>query len=331
MPHPRRVLVTVLASAAGAVAAATGCDRAAEAPRVDSVASVPSSAAPVDSVEPSVSSGWDPLAGPVLLVAGERQDAAIVVFPDVQGEHAAAELQLDTAAIRGSAATLFSRAGAAATAALGESTAPGEEEECVGWPMLRVVPPAGVTPSPWTIGFVGGARLTPIPLDSVGSLSPPDSAALVAEVTRLASTVPTVPPRDAAARLRGLPFFVQDVRRFRIAPGVNAIVAQVIRRVHQEANPLEERTLLIAERDSARQQQQQDRPGRYTLAFHQRAVGSEETLEGSEVLAALTPRATPRPTLVVARESEGGVRYSFIERAGPRDWRVKWTSALVRC
>jgi hypothetical protein len=272
-----------------------------------------------------VSSGWDPLAGPVLLVAGERQDAAIVVFPEVQGEHAAAELQLDTAAIRGSAATLFGRAGTIATAALGDRTAPGEEEECVGWPMLRVVPSSGGVAPPWTIGFVGGARLTPIPLDSVGSLSPTDSAALVAEVTRLASTIPI---RDAAARLRGLPFVVQDVRRFRIAPGVNAIVAQVIRRVHQEANPLEERTLLIAERDSA---QQQDRPGRYTLAFHQRAVGSEETLEGSEVLAALAPRATPRPVLVVARESEGGVRYSFIERAGPRDWRVKWTSALVRC
>jgi hypothetical protein len=260
----------------------------------------------------------------VLLVVGDRPDAAIVVFPELQGEHAGAELRFDTTPLRGAAATLVSRAGTTGTATLGDRTTPGEEEDCVGWPMLRVVSPSGA-PAPWTVGLIG-ARLASVPLDSVGSLSPTDSAALVAEVARLASTVPV---RQAAARLRGLPFSVQDVRRFRVAPGVDAIVAQVVRHVHQEANPLEERTLLIAERDSARQQEQ--RADRYTLVFHERAVGREETLEGSEVLAALTPRNAPRPMLVVARESEGGVRYVLLERAGPRNWGVKWTSALVRC
>jgi hypothetical protein len=67
------------------------------------------------------------------------------------------------------------------------------------------------------------------------------------------------------------------------------------------------------------------------LAFHQRTVGHEETLEGSEVLGAFVHRNTSRPTLVLARESEGGVRYASIERSGTRTWRVKWTSALVRC
>jgi hypothetical protein len=122
---------------------------------------------------------------------------------------------------------------------------------------------------------------------------------------------------------------VQDARRFRIPPSVDAIVAQVVRRVHEEANPLEERTLIIAERDSAQQQEQ--RVGRYTLAFHTRAVGREETLEGSEILAALTLAGASRPMLIVARESEGGVRYTILERVASRSWRVKWTSALVRC
>jgi hypothetical protein len=260
----------------------------------------------------------------VLLVAAQRPEAAIVVFPELQGEHAAAEVRFDTTALRGSTVTLISRAGAANTAVLGEGTTPGEEEECVGWPMLRVTSPSGA-PTSWSIGLVG-ARLSPIPLDSVGSLSASDSAALVAEVARLASALPV---RDGAARVRGLPFSVQDVRRFRTPSGLEIIIAHVVRRVHQEANPVEERTLLIAERDSTRQREQ--RPGRYTLAFHQRAVGPEETLEGSEVLAALTTRDASRPVLVVARESEDGVRYSLLERLGRRSWRVKWTSALVRC
>jgi hypothetical protein len=323
MPTPRRVLVTVLASVAGAVASSGGCDRAGDAPRPDTVVPVPSIVAAVDSPALPAASGWDPGAGPVLLVAA-RPDAAIIVFPEVQGEHAAAELQFDTAAVRGSAAMLVDRTGATVTTTLGEATTPGEDEECVGWPLLRVASPSGAT-TPWTVGFVGRGRSTPIPLDSVGSLSAADSAALVAEIARLASAIPT---RDRA--VRGLPFFVQDVRRFRAAPGVEALVAHVIRRVHQEANPLEERTLLIAERDSSAEQSAQGAK-RYTLAFHLRAVGREETLEGSEVLAAFTRPPGSQAMLVIARESEGGVRYSILQRGGARQWRVKWTSALVRC
>jgi hypothetical protein len=323
MPSPHRALVTGLACVAGMVTVAS-CDRTGDAPRVDSVASTPLPVPAVDSHVAPAPSGWDASAGPVLLVAAERPDAAIVVFPEVQGEHAAAELHFDTTVLRGSAVTLVSRAGVTSFATLGDTAARGEDEDCVGWPVLRVVSPSGA-PSPWSIGLLN-SRWAPIPLDSVASLSATDSAALVAEVARLASTVPV---RENAAQFRGLPFSVQDVRRFRAAPGVDAIIAHVVRRVHEEANPLEERTLLIAERDSTRHQEQ--RPGRYTLALHQRAVGREETLEGSEVLAALARRDTSRPVLVLAQESEDGVRYLLLERTGVRSWRLKWTSALVRC
>jgi len=327
MPYGYRRLVTVLASAAG-VAAFSSCDRAGEAPRVDTVTPAPPATPPAVSPGAPVTSGWDPDAGPVLLVASNRLDAAIVVFPEVQGEYAAAELQFDTTALRGATVTLVGRDGTTSTATLGGRATPEEdEEECVGWPMLRVVVPSAPSgiPAPWTVGLIG-TRVAPVPLDSVESLSATDSAALVAEVPRLASTVPV---RTAAARLRGLPFSVQDVRRFRVTPGIDAIVARVVRSVHQEASPLAERTLLIAERDSARQHEQ--RAGRYTLVFHERAVDREETREGSEILAALTPQGTSRPMLVVARESEAGVRYVIFERAAPRSWTVKWMSALVRC
>jgi hypothetical protein len=78
-------------------------------------------------------------------------------------------------------------------------------------------------------------------------------------------------------------------------------------------------------------QQGDPHPERYTLALEQRAVGREETLEGSELLAAFRAPGPGRPMLIFARESEGGVRYVLLERTGVREWRVKWTSALVRC
>jgi hypothetical protein len=322
MPNSRRAFLTLLTSAVGVVVT-IGCNRASDAPRSDSVTVVPPEVAAVDSQRPPTSSGWDATAGPVLLVASERPEAAIVVFPEVQGEHAAAELQFDTTALRGSTAALFTRAGEIRSATLGEGTAPAEEEDCAGWPLLRVSSLSG-PPAPWSIGLIG-TRVLPITLDSIGSLSAADSSALVAEVARLTSTVPV---RESATRLRGLPFSVQDIRRFQTGRRTDVIVAHVVRRVHEEANPLEERTLLIAERDSS---QRLNVRGRYVIAFHQRSVGHEEMLEGSEVLGAFVHRHTSRPTLVLARESEGGVRYVFIERTGAHTWRVRWTSALVRC
>lgn len=326
MLNLRCVFLTVLLTTVG-VAAMINCDRVSDAPRTDSVTAAVPETTTVDSQLPRVPSGWDDNAGSVLLVASERPEAAVVVFPEIQGEHAAAELQFDTTTLRGSAATLITRAGQATSAILGAGAAPAEDEDCTGWPMLRVSS-ASAPLSPWSVGLLN-ARFLPIALDSIGSLSAADSSALVAEIARLASTIPV---HENTARLRGLPFSVQDVRRFQTTSGTDVLVAQVVRRVHEEANPLEERTMLIAERDSS---QRRDLRGRYIVAFHRSSVGHEETLEGSEVLAALVQRDTQRhasrPMLVVARESEGGVRYALIERSGKATWRVKWTSALVRC
>ena len=325
MLHLCRVVATVLTGAACAVAM-LGCDSGREARRTETAASVPPTIPSTTAPETAAVSGWDVNAGPVLLVAADRPDAAIVVFPELQGEHAAADLHFDTTALRGATATLVTRAGTTSIATIGGHTKPGEDEDCVGWPMVRVASPStpGGVPTPWSIGLIG-AQLSAVSLDSVASLSPSDSAALVAEVARLASTVPV---RTDATRLRGLPFSVQDLRRFQTASGTVVIIARVVRGVHQEANPLEERTLLVAERDST--QQPELRAG-YILAFHERTVGREETLEGTEILSVLVPRNVERPMLVVARESESGIRYVILERLGARSWRVKWTSALVQC
>ena len=169
----------MLASIAGAVAA-VGCDRAGDVPRADSVASVPSSVAPVDSPGRPVSTGWDPAAGPVLLVAAGRPDAAIVVFPEVQGEHvppSCSSIRRQSAARPRRSSTARRHRHRHARRAHDARARGG----MVGWPMLRVTSPSGTVAR--AVGLIG-ARVVPVPLDSVASLSSADSAALVAEVAR---------------------------------------------------------------------------------------------------------------------------------------------------
>src|ERR671933_297310 len=80
------------------------CSRHGDAPHVDTVVTVAPPAPSPSAPGAAAPSGWDPRAGPVLLVAGERPDAAIAAFPEVQGEHSAATLGLGAAAasLRGS-------------------------------------------------------------------------------------------------------------------------------------------------------------------------------------------------------------------------------------
>jgi hypothetical protein len=170
----------------------------------------------------------------------------------------------------------------------------------------------------WAVGFVGG-QVLPLPLDSIDVLSSRDSTALVAEASRLASlvTAPTVPS------FQGLRFTAHDIRRFEVSPGIQAIVAHLVRRVNQEANPQEEQTLLIAERDSGATS------GPYHLVYAERAHGLEEQSTMLEVIAGV--RVAGRPTLIVARDSDAGVAYAMLERTGSRRWRIRWTSGMTQC
>jgi len=95
--------------------------------------------------------------------------------------------------------------------------------------------------------------------------------ALAAEASRLASAVTA----NTAPTFQGLRFTAHDIRRFEVAPGVQALVAQLSRRVNQEADPQEEQTLLVAERDSG------VTSGPYQLAYAERAFGKEDEVRTS--------------------------------------------------
>ena len=252
--------------------------------------------------------------GPALFVQGENRNEAIVLL-SVQAD-SLGEARLGSLASASTDLALFGRGGARMTAKLGTPpNASDADAECRLWPLRSV---QGESTETWAVGFASG-QVTPLALDSVDVLSSRDSLALAAEASRLASAVTTTTPPS----FQGLRFAAHDIRRFEAAPGVQAIVAHLIRKVNQEANPQEEQTLLIAERDSG------VTTGPYRLVYAERTHGLEETTTTPEVVAAI--RITGRPTLIVARDGDEGVSYAFLERFGARQWRIRWTSALTRC
>ena len=268
----------------------------------------------VDSaVAPPVSNGWNPIAGPVLLVAGASPDEAIVFFGASNGTAAA----VDTGAVDQATATLFGRDSSRFTATL-ELPAGNDNAECRVWPLRNLHATAGV--GAWSVGFLS-ANVKAIPLDSVDALPARDSMALAAEASRLASAVTA----NTSPSFQGLRFTAQNIRRFEAAPGVQALVAQLIRRVNQEADPQEEQTLVIAERDSG------VTTGRYQLAYAERSFGREEDVVSSELVAAVRLGQNGTPSLVIARDSDAGLAYALIERTGPRQWVARWTSGLAKC
>jgi hypothetical protein len=268
----------------------------------------------VDSaVAPPVSNGWNPIAGPVLLVAGASPDEAIVFFGASNGTAAA----VDTGAVDQATATLFGRDSSRFTATL-ELPAGNDNAECRVWPLRNLHATAGV--GAWSVGFLS-ANVKAIPLDSVDALPARDSMALAAEASRLASAVTA----NTSPSFQGLRFTAQNIRRFEAAPGVQALAAQLIRRVNQEADPQEEQTLVIAERDSG------VTTGRYQLAYAERSFGREEDVVSSELVAAVRLGQNGTPSLVIARDSDAGLAYALIERTGPRQWVARWTSGLAKC
>jgi hypothetical protein len=315
MPSCRPCPVAAIARlvCVSALASLGACERRQVPPRTDSTAIATTT---MDSAAVRKrTNGWNLAAGPALLVQGLTREQAVVLFPSANDSDAVA--QLDSASLSAAPITLLGRGGARYSAQLGDPPSD-ENEDCERWPLRSITgkPDNGA----WSVGFLDG-RVSALPLDSVDVLSSRDSMALVAEASRLASSV-TLP---SGPSFQGLRFTVHDIRRFQARPGVQALVAHLIRRVNQEASPQEEQTLLIAERDSG------VTSGPYRLAYSERAFGREEQVVTPEVLAALRVAGSAQPSLVVARDNDEGVVYALLERTGSRRWRVRWTSGVTRC
>ena len=178
---------------------------------------------------------------------------------------------------------------------------------------------AALQPAPataWGAGFVGRAP-APIRVDSLRSIARADSSALAAVVFRLSSSVPNTP----GERFAGLPFSLVDLWRIRAPDGATIIVATTKRQINQEDSPLEERTLLVAEADAR---------GEFALVHSSRSAGPEETVEGSEVLAAVS-FAPGQVQLVLSHDYGDETAYGIVERLARGNWKLRWSSRRFSC
>jgi hypothetical protein len=281
------------------------CDRGRSAPPVDSANIRAQAAADSVAVATSATRNWDASAGPVLLVVGSSPMQALVIPPDsASSDERLADIP------RPASVTLLSRGGTVQSA---ELPAVSNADGCAST-TLRGAPP----PRAWNVGFIGGV-VAPIALDSTESFSAADSTSLATEVTRLASIL----PNDSAGRFTGLPFLVRSLWRFPIADGRIAIVATLTRQINQEATPLQEHTLLVAERSAT--------DSSFVTTYSERSHGVEETIESRELIAALLIGSARTPALILAHDYGDSAAYALVERGDNGVWRQRWLSARHRC
>jgi hypothetical protein len=241
---------------------------------------------------------WATELGPVLVVPSDSEQTGVVLFPATPTPQLIASAPL----------TLLSPAGDVTRA--NASLVVSDSQVCGEAPTMRIT---GDVPSPWSVGFRSGSAL-PLRMDSIEALASSDSSRLAADVARLASTVSTL----RESRFSGLPFVVLSARRFDVT-GTRTVVAQLIRRLPQEASPLEEHTFVIGERPSTS-------AGPYALTYHQRSEGTEETVDHYEVLTAA--RAAETTFLVISREQDARTVYEILERVRT-GWRPRWQRTLA--
>jgi hypothetical protein len=313
---PRTIRVALGLVSASLILAA--CERSQQAPAVDTT--TPPPPPPPDTVVTTPPPRpRDVGFGPALVVPSSTQGAALVVIPGL--DEISDTTTFGGAELGGTRLDVFSRRGLVGQAELvsvSEDRPPGG---CSAWPGASIRPVAGATlPTSWSVALVAG-RARPVPLESIETLSGTDSARLAAEATRLASAL----PNDTSMAFRGIPFFVRIAYRFTSVTGVQALVAEVVRKVNVEANPLEEHILLVAEQDSGATS------GRYRVGYSNRTSGTETSVVSTEVLAAITLSASGRAALVLDSVGYEGDVYSLLERAGPARWTVRWRSAYAGC
>jgi hypothetical protein len=283
---PKLVLASIIVVAGGA------CRRDDAASRVDSTPDTTSHA------PPAVASEWAAELGQLVVVPADSENMAVVIYPDTPTAR-----QISSARM-----TMLNGGGDTTVARL--APAPPDSLQCGDAPRVRI---AGNTPAGWSVGLLGRSAKS-AHMDSIESLPSADSTRLASDLARLGSAFPV--PDDS--RFKGLPFAVVTARRFE-ADGRSIVAAHLVRRLNQEAAPLEEHTFLIAERPAGAPPSE-----KYLATHHARSEGTEESAERFDVLAAVRGDAT---LLLISREQETHTTYEVLERLAG-GWKTRWSRTL---
>ena len=280
----------------------------------DAADSVRASLPAVYPANPLGNTNWNVDAGPLMIVSRASGDSIAIVLPEAT-DSTIELLQGVTPPMSGLTFDLFGRGGRIASS-VGVLLLPpvDAKQECDSWPLAKL----RSAHSNWRVGFSSG-RVHAIVLDSIEAMPSADSAALAASLAQMAATLPIVPDPT----FRGLPFRVRSAYTFRL-DSIDAVIADVVRSVNEEANPRLEHLLIIGERPAGTR-------GKYNLRYFSRTAGAEESTQATEVLAAVQIGAEKRPAIVVNIEYDDGGRFGLIERTGPDNWRATWKSAYTDC
>jgi hypothetical protein len=263
---------------------------------------------------PLGNTNWNVDAGPVMIVSRASGDTIAIVLPEAT-DSTIESLQGVSPPMSGVTFDLFGRGGRIASS-VGVLLLPPVDvkQECDSWPLAKL----RSAHSNWRVGFSSG-RVHAIVLDSIEAMPSADSAALAASLAQMAATLPIV----SDPTFRGLPFRVRSAYTFRL-DSIDAVIADVVRSVNEEANPRLEHLLIIGERPIGTR-------GKYNLRYFSRTAGAEESTQATEVLAAVQIGAEKRPAIVVNIEYDDGGKLGLIERTGPDEWRATWKSAYTDC
>jgi hypothetical protein len=259
--------------------------------------------------------GWDSTAGRVLIIAVARAPADVaVVLPGLTDSTLGVTPYFELAGLANTPVELFGSRGLVGTSTLHISPQPNAPAGCVNWPAGKLADPV---PAGWRIALEKGRGIG-LPMDSIEGMNSADSAKFVANVVKAARSLTD----SSDPVFRGIPFFVRKGYRLE-TPSSSVIIGEAVRKINEEANPREEHIILLAERVGTQEP--------YTVGFHARSAGAEESLETSEVLAAVQLRKTERPAIVITFDYEDGGKVGLLERLSKSNWRVVWKSAYTGC
>jgi hypothetical protein len=290
---------------------AIACDRPRGSAGNDS-ADVPDSLRSDTTVVATRSRDWRPAAGRMLLVPTAQSDLALAVFPEYT-----ADSSLTTARFEhgpgSSEYELYGADGSSVSSRLTNFTPP--PPGCESWPSVRLDPPPAS--AVWSIGLQSG-RAQAIPFTALARMTGRDSSRAVIELARLASQA----PGDTIAALRGLPYVTRSAYMARLPDSQLVVFAELVRRLNVEANPVEERIVIIGERTAS------DVP--YDLAFSERHTGDEESVPTTDLIG-LVQLGDGRLEAFAARDFSEAGSFLMIERSAPGRWSLRWQSAYSGC